>query len=112
MKFKIYRKYFYFLRFYAHPETGHGPGWADLDRTGGGGMGASAGQAVTLPNTQTNKKPFPKKVDNNLSTMKAGHSFLNNKMAYISERTGKGNRLLMSPFKKSRKNKKGPKRIL
>jgi len=39
--------------------------------------------------------------------MKAGHSFLNNKMAYISERTGKGNRLLMFPFKKSRKNKKG-----
>nr|DAE36581.1 MAG TPA: hypothetical protein [Caudoviricetes sp.] len=39
--------------------------------------------------------------------MKAGHSFLNNKMAYISERRGKGNRLPMFPFQKSRKNKKG-----
>ena len=36
--------------------------WADLDRTGGGGMGASEGRAVTPSTTQTNNKPLSPKM--------------------------------------------------
>lgn len=57
-------------------------GRSDLDRAGGGGMGASEGWAVTPPTTQTNKKPL---------------SLLNPDSERISQ----------SPFQKPRKNKKG-----
>lgn len=38
--------------------VGRSGGRADLGRAGGGGMGASWGSFVTLPTTQTNKKPL------------------------------------------------------
>lgn len=81
-------------------------GLADLDRTGGGGMGDSEGRVLTPSTTQTNKKPLsPKRWIIIYPRWRRGTHFWIIKWPTL-ERTGKGNRLLMPPFKKSRKNKK------